>query len=246
MSIADTDAIYFNAGGRQLVGSYYATDGEAPLALLLHGFPGSEKNHDLAHHLREKGWHALVLHFAGVWGSGGVYDLLQQPNDARAALDFALGSQAPRPVRAGKVAVIGYSMGSRAALMSAAADERIGAVVSMAGFCDFTDVTLERAIFQSVTPLLAGASIEALAAQFDALGQTTQPTEAAASIAPRPVLIVHGTADEIVPFFHAGAFMGNHIHQAPIEGARHTFPHHRHVMIEAVEGFLSRWLEGGV
>ena len=77
MSLADTDALFFpitrpNGDQHILVGTYYLadTDQPAPFALLLHGIPGSEKNHDLAQHLRADGWHVLVLHFSGTWGSG--------------------------------------------------------------------------------------------------------------------------------------------------------------------------------
>jgi pimeloyl-ACP methyl ester carboxylesterase len=241
---ADTHAVHFEVAGALRVGVYYtAGDGPAPLALMLHGFPGSEKNHDLAQALRALGWHVLVLHFGGAWGSGGLYDLTQHPQDAQAALDFALSDRAPAPVDVRSIAVIGYSMGGRAALIAAHADERIGAVVSMGGFSDFSDTLLESSFFAPSLPFLHGATVEGLTAQFGVLARTLQPYEAAAAIAPRPVWVVHGTADEVVPYYHAPALAagGSHIQLLPIEGANHTFASHRAPLIEAVCGALQAW-----
>ena len=228
---------------KHLVGVYYMTGGEqpAPLALLLHGIPGAEKNHDLAQHLRAAGWHVLVLHFSGAWGSGGNYDIGGQVNDTLAALDYLLSDDAPAKVDAARVAVVGFSLGSRAALLSAAADERIGAVVSIAGFCDFSEAMLGPDFLNACAPFLTGMTAESLAGQWMALGDGLQPLEALAKIAPRPVLILHGTEDEIVPFYHADGFMmgaGEHVQRVNIEGSNHVFGDYRGELIAAVDDFL--------
>src|SRR5919201_4500441 len=45
--------------------------GPHPTVLMLHGFPGNEKNLDLAHSIRRAGWNVLVPFYRGAWGSGG-------------------------------------------------------------------------------------------------------------------------------------------------------------------------------
>lgn len=244
---ADTTSVCFPAqGGHTLVGVYYLaeTTEPAPLAVLLHGFPGAEKNHDLAHTLRADGWHVLVPHFSGTWGSGGKYSFLTQPDDARSAVDYALSPKGDRPIDAHKVAVVGFSTGSRAAIMSALADERIGAVVSLAGFSDFSEGLLAEEFFHAVMPFVSGTSPAELKQEFVALGKGVQPAEAVKQLAPRPVLIVHGTEDEIVPFFHADAFCSGgepHIHRVAIRGTNHVFARHRAELIMAVREFLNSW-----
>ena len=39
--------------------------------VILHGIPGIEKNHDLAHAFRDAGMSAVIFHYRGSWGSGG-------------------------------------------------------------------------------------------------------------------------------------------------------------------------------
>ena len=251
MSFADTNSARFpvtdsSGNTHHLIGVYYAadTDMPAPCAIFVHGIPGSEKNHDLAHRLRADGWHVLVMHLSGAWGSEGSYFIPDHPRDVRAALDYVLNPESSARVNPEKIAVMGYSLGSRAALISAVEDSRIGAVVSIAGFCDFSEVILAPDFFEGMPFFLRDATIDNLQAGLAAIGQGLQPGEALAKIAPRPVLIVHGTADEIVPFYHADGFGmmgGEHVQRVNIEGARHTFPMHRQELISVVHAFLSAW-----
>ena len=93
--------------------------------LLLHGCPGLEKNLDLAAALRDRGWNALMFHYRGCWGSAGRYDLRTIPRDVIAAVDYLAGC--PR-VDAGRIAVVGHSLGGWAALVTAAVEPRLRAV----------------------------------------------------------------------------------------------------------------------
>ena len=45
--------------------------------ILLHGFPGNERNLDLAQAIRRSGWNAVFFHYRGAWGSGGVFSFEQ-------------------------------------------------------------------------------------------------------------------------------------------------------------------------
>ena len=241
MAPSDTSTIHFDVtqgsnAPHRLVGVYYLSHAEqpAPLALLLHGIPGAEKNHDLAHHLRAKGWHVLVPNFSGTWGSGGDYNIKGQVDDAIAALDFALSDDAPAEIDPVRVAAIGFSLGSRAALHATARDERIKAVVSLAGFCDFEDMLINPDFMEAWYPYLSGMTAQSLDAQWMALGDGMQPIEALAKVTPRPALIVHGTQDEIVPYFHADGFMmgaGDHVQRVTIEGSNHVFGDYRQLTV---------------
>lgn len=243
MTLADTHSVRFPCGDYQLVGIYYTaeTSHPAPFALLLHGLPGAEKNHDLAQFLRANGWHVLVLHFAGAWGSGGTFSFEGQIADTCAALDFALSSDAPVIIDPQKIAVVGYSMGSRAALFATAQDTRIQRVVSVAGFSDFTESMLSREFLDAAAPFLLGVTPSTLGIQFLGLGEGPQPTDAVRQLAPRPVLIVHSPEDEMVPFYHADNFStasSGHVVRATIQGASHIYAQHRSELIHAIWEFL--------
>src|SRR2546423_20155 len=133
------DSIHFRSGDAEIVGSMYPAVGEGarPAAILLHGIPGAEKNFDIAYRLREMGWHTLIPFFRGSWGSGGSFDMTTQPDDALAALDYLLTARAGWQVDPSHVALIGYSMGCRSALITAQRDQRVGAVVLISGTADF-------------------------------------------------------------------------------------------------------------
>lgn len=50
----------------KLNGVVYVADGAGPhpAVILLHGYPGNERNLDLAHAIRRAGWNVLFFHFA--------------------------------------------------------------------------------------------------------------------------------------------------------------------------------------
>src|SRR5258706_12371888 len=133
------ESVHFPSGDAELVGVMYPAVGEGarPAAILLHGIPGSEKNVDIAYRLREMGWHTLLPHFRGTWGSGGDYDMTQQPTDAIAAIDYLLNTQAGWQVDPQHIALIAYSLGSRSALVAAHRDKRVGAVIFISRLSEY-------------------------------------------------------------------------------------------------------------
>src|SRR5215831_11521964 len=62
--------------------------GPHPTVLMLHGFPGNEKNLDLAYSIRRAGWNVLVPFFRGAWGSGGSFSFGNTLEDAQGSIDF--------------------------------------------------------------------------------------------------------------------------------------------------------------
>jgi pimeloyl-ACP methyl ester carboxylesterase len=232
------DAVTFGNG---LVGVLYtaASDEPRPVAVLLHGIPGSEKSVDIAYRLRDLGWHALIVHFAGTWGSAGNYDMTQQPADASAAIDFLLNANEAWKVDSTQIAVIGSSLGARAALVTAHRDPRVSKVVTLGGISDFDEVMLSDEFFTGASAFLHGVDGKAVKRQWAALGGADNPITLITKLT-QPILIVHGTDDEVIPFYN-----GEALHQANknstflrIEGADHLFTQHRTPMVEAV----TRWL----
>ena len=235
-------SVHFMSGGYKLTGVMYlaAGDGPKPTLILLHGIPGTEKNYDLAYRLRDLGWHTLIIHFRGAWGSGGDYDITTQPDDAFAAVDFLLESRADWQVDPSRIVVLGYSLGSRTAIVAAHRDSRIKALVTMSGIADFDELMLSQEFYASAADVLHGVTAQSINAQWARLGGAENPITIIGQIG-CPMLIIHGTEDEVIPYWMAPALYeasGRRATFLTLEGADHTFTQHRTQLVESVTDWL--------
>src|SRR5476651_2515165 len=74
--------------GSRMNGLVYlaAGDGPHPVVIFLHGFPGNEKNLDLAQAVRRAGYQAVYIDYRGNWGSGGSFSFANGLEDVDAVL----------------------------------------------------------------------------------------------------------------------------------------------------------------
>ena len=234
--------VTFDSHGNQLLGVLYLARGQTPkpTVLLLHGCPGLEKNLDIAIALRDSGWNCLIFHYRGCWGSAGRYDLRTIPQDVRAATDHLQEAGYPG-VDPDRLAVAGHSLGGWAAVQAAAADQRLRAVVSISAPAelrfasgDSGELHREFTRFLAVTPAELRQQAEA--------STWLRPADAVGAIAPRPLLGVHGTADEWIPP-SAGRLLleqaGQPSRFVEIDGANHAFAWHRTALRDLVTGWLT-------
>ena len=235
--------ITFDSDGHRLVGVAYLARGRhpKPTALLLHGCPGLEQNLDLAAVLRDRGWNALMFHYRGCWGSAGRYDLRTIGRDVRAAVDHLQAGRYPG-VDPDRIAVVGHSLGGWAAILAAAADQRLRAVVSCAAPARIGSVEIPAAgVDREFTRFLATTPAEFLR-QRDEVGTWPGPLDVVASISPRPLLVIHGSDDEWVRA-DQGRLLYERAAQprryAEIEGANHAFAWHRAPLLEEISGWLA-------
>lgn len=92
--------------------------GTHPTVLLLHGFPGTELNLDLARVLQRAGWNVLAIHYRGVWGAPGQFSFSHVIEDAHAALAWLRsGDGAAFGVDPKRIVALGHSMGGFATVM---------------------------------------------------------------------------------------------------------------------------------
>jgi len=171
--------------------------GRFPAVLFLHGFPGSEHNVDIRRRLMERGVASFSLHFAGAWGSGGYFRFSTVIGQARAGLRHL----ATRPeVDPKRLAVFGFSLGGWTAIHLGArvpSLKGIAAVAPAGGAEMVTPGTGEFIARSSI--FMRVRSVAALSRDFVRTARGHDPARSAARMRP-PLLLVHGTDDDTVPF----------------------------------------------
>jgi pimeloyl-ACP methyl ester carboxylesterase len=126
---ASIEELAFTSGGGRMNGLMYVAAGRGPhpTVILLHGYPGNERNLDVAQAIRRAGVNVLFFDYRGSWGSGGTFSFAGAQEDVAAAIRYVrLPANAAR-YRADprRVALVGHSMGAWLALLAAAADSGI-------------------------------------------------------------------------------------------------------------------------
>ena len=106
--------------------------GPHPTVLLLHGYPGNEKNLDLAQTLRRGGFNVVFFHYRGAWGSQGDYSLSGQAEDVRRVMDYLVASGERLRVDPQRISLVGHSMGGFTALRAGSQLPQVRCVVGLA------------------------------------------------------------------------------------------------------------------
>jgi pimeloyl-ACP methyl ester carboxylesterase len=160
---ARMEVLHIPSGGVEINGVAYLASGKGPhpTVIICHGWPGNEKNLDLAQAVRRAGWNAITFNYRGAWGSPGSFRFAQNPQDAKAVLAFLRdpANAAKLGVDPGRIAMIGHSMGGWVTTFVAAQDEGlIGA-----GLISAANMGMMRGLDREGIVKLAGENSEALA-----------------------------------------------------------------------------------
>ncbi len=135
--------------------------GPHPTVLLLHGFPGNERNLDLAQTLRRAGYNVVYFNYRGAWGSPGTFSFTHAIEDAQAAVAYLREPANAAKLRAnpGEIILMGHSMGGMIASVVGAKDPGIRAVVliSAADMAGRTLPTVESGHQKLALPVVAKA-----------------------------------------------------------------------------------------
>ncbi|MEE3326955.1 MAG: alpha/beta fold hydrolase [Myxococcota bacterium] len=205
------NAIVYEAGG----------PGPHPTALLLHGFPGNERNLDLAQALRRAGWNVVFFHYRGAWGSEGTFSFSGALSDVLEVTQAVTQEEWARSHRVDpqRIAVVGHSMGGFLALAAASRSPEIQCAVSMAGPNlpglippEASPEHLQQigARFQEwAQGRLAGASGPALISDLTRNAQELDLIRRADGLKSTPVLLLAARSDRVVP-----AEMVKQLHEA--------------------------------
>jgi fermentation-respiration switch protein FrsA (DUF1100 family) len=206
------ESITFPARGTpavRLSGWFLAYAGSHRAIILVHGFGRGgcrtcgfhARFGELGVALQQRGFNVLLFDVRGHGhSSDGRYTFgLQEKDDVEGAVDWLL----QHGFRPGMIGVLGESMGGAASILAAAEEPAVGALVTDSAFADLERVLRVEFPKQSGLPswFLPGAYLMGRLI-IGADLRTARPVDLIGHIAPRPVLLIHGTADEVVPLEH--------------------------------------------
>lgn len=209
----------FMSGDLQLSGHLAepaSTSRKVPGLVLCHGFPvrgreapaSGQSFPELADRIAgEMGWLVLCMNFRGCGRSEGDFSLGGWLDDIAAAVVHV------RALGVHDVWLSGYGSGGSLCICEAARDPEIRGVAAMGAPADYNDwhrnprrLLLHAREVGVVTTEKFPPSFDKWAAEF----KDINPEKAAAALAPRPLLILHGEADDLVPSTDARALAEAH------------------------------------
>lgn len=214
----------------------------APAVVMVHGFSNNRLIHGrglpLARELHDLGYSVLLFELRGHGASGRspVTFGMREQGDVAGAVAFVRAQGAPQ------VALFGFSTGAAASIMAAAADPSIAAVIADSVFADFDQLLALR--------IGAAGYAAYLVAWYAWLSGydpgSASPREAVARVAPRPLLIIHGDDDRVIPVSQSRllytAAANPNAELVIVRGARHTHSYETDpaAYVTKVAGFLRR------
>jgi pimeloyl-ACP methyl ester carboxylesterase len=199
---AGMQVLHVPSGGVELNAVAYtaAGPGPHPTILICHGWPGNEKNLDLAQALRRAGWNAITFNYRGAWGSPGAFRFAQNPDDARAVLAYLRRPDvtAKLGIDPARIVLAGHSMGGWVTAMVASDDPALaGAIlISAANMGMIGRLPRDRVVAESAgnAEALAGTSPAIMADELIARASDFDLVPRAAGLARQPLLVL--TSDD--------------------------------------------------
>jgi len=174
------------------------------VVVLLHGMEGMDASSLLprARLLGPEGYACLALDMRAHGRSGGERIALafEEPRDVSAALDWI---QSQPDLRDLPVTLLGISMGGSTAIRTAASRPDVDAVISVSSY-DSVDHMIEQGMRlmgapEWLIPIYSPFIRLGILTVYGVWPATASPRHDIARIPPRPVLIIHGDADDQVP-----------------------------------------------
>ena len=205
--------IHLKADGLKLVGELHvpSEDRIHPALCICHGIPATPPDPtdrgyaELAQRFCHAGFATLIFNFRGTGRSEGNLDILGWSRDLQAAIYFLHNLKEADKTN---LYLLGFSGGAAVSVYAAAQDSRVSAVVTCACPADFHSLSQKETPLDSIQRFRQiGAirdkdfppSIEDWQKGFEII----TPIDWIDKISPRPLLLVHGDADELIPMEHA-------------------------------------------
>jgi dipeptidyl aminopeptidase/acylaminoacyl peptidase len=174
-----------------------------PAVCICHGIPagvadpGDTGYSLLAKRICNQGFIVLIFNFRGTGTSEGNLDLLGWSRDLSAAIDYLYAT--PELDQA-HLSLLGFSAGGAVSIYVASRDTRISCVVTCASPAEFNMLSNPVQViehFRSIS-VIRDKDFPSSADKWLSGFRLVSPVNHVARIAPRPLLIVHGSLDETV------------------------------------------------
>ncbi|MFT5312214.1 MAG: pimeloyl-ACP methyl ester carboxylesterase [Paraglaciecola sp.] len=257
--MASITELTIESHGSRMSGLAYlaAGSGRHPTVLLLHGYPGNEKNLDVAQALRRKGWNVVFFHYRGAWGSEGEFSFRNGEQDVQAALNYMRDPANAKTLRIdpGRISIIGHSMGGHMAIAGILDNENVrcaiaydGANMGAKGKGLFNDPEASAmwSNYSDTLFMLQGWSGAKAMQEINEYGTELDLVTRANKINQRPVLLIAADTDVIPIKLHIKPLLDalattedSDVHYLLIDDD-HSFSSSRLELIEATEGFLNK------
>ncbi|HEY2998896.1 MAG TPA: alpha/beta fold hydrolase [Acidimicrobiales bacterium] len=220
--------------------------GPLPAVVLCHGYPAGsaetapETMPELADRIAtEMGWAALAFAYRGCGESEGQFSLGGWIDDIASAIGHVEATVRPLGVW-----LTGFGTGGSLAICAAAADARVRGVAVVGSPGDFDDWASHPRRLLEHGRELGVITDPAFPPSLDAWSKELREIRAVACVghyAPRPLLVVHGSDDEVVPSFDARVVADAHgsAELRLINGAGHALRHDPRA-VAVVLGWLDR------
>ncbi len=202
---------YSNGRGLTLAGLLYAGRKSGTVVIVCHGFTGSKegggKAISMAEELGRLGYATLLFDFSGCGESEGNFadvSLTGYIGDINATVDFCLECGFSR------VITVGRSFGGTAALCQGGSDRRIAGVCTWAAPVDLVKLfscfrnELPKVEGDMVSLTGDGGTVYIKKSFFHDLERYDVPSQVTL-ISPRPLLVIQGSSDAVVPVENARA-----------------------------------------
>jgi hypothetical protein len=184
---------FSHPAGPKLCGWFFPADGQpAGTVLHLHGNAGNITGHFThASWLASAGWNVLCFDYRGYGQSEGRISRRGSIEDAHAAVDYLLTRDDVDPA---KLVVFGQSLGGAIGIVLTASRQEIAGIVTDGAFSHYRRTASWHLRHNNPMLWLVGFWVPPTL-----MSANYEPIDAVADIAPRPLLIIHGQNDTIVP-----------------------------------------------
>ena len=251
--------IAFISDGLRLSGQLYFPDRKPlyPAVCICHGIPNDsaaaitpvkDRSYTAtAEMICNEGFAVMIFNFRGTGSSEGNFDMLGWTTDLKAAIRYLWAQD---EIRRTTVALLGFSGGAAASICVAAEDKRVSAVAACASPAEFESFFMKHdgpdpviKHYREVGIIRDDDFPPSPQEWLDNFSQV-RPVDCVAGISPAPLLIVHGTADDMVDVSHAHSIYekaGDPKKLAIVDGVGHGIRHDEGAMKIVVDWLKSVW-----
>ncbi|MBT9149180.1 MAG: hypothetical protein DDT27_01260 [Dehalococcoidia bacterium] len=185
--------------------------GLQPALCICHGIPAAPANPRnrgyplLAERFAAEGFITCIFNFRGTGESEGNLDLLGWTRDLQSVVDYIIQLDG---VDLSRISLIGFSGGAATSAYVTARDQRISALVTCACPAEFSIFTTGERLAAFLDQCRSVGTIRdddfprSIAEWGDHLRQVN-PMSSIEKVSPRPLLMIHGENDDLIPPSHA-------------------------------------------